>query len=272
MKSSTCVQDPVTTLSYQSWWMVIKGRFWEKLLTPYSLSKQDVMCGILWTWNLSHSHLSNLSYLVHLEKQAYYQQWTNGNARYQNHIGRIPSIFGIICGNFGWHNVGRCTCDGVCHAQCYQKGKNNKFPVLLLVDLDASLIDKSVFEEEDPLGFKETRYDNHMLVPFQCDLCHFFNICQRLLVTGNHQHNPMLLCIWWVSLEIIWARERSTVGSKTLEGVCFIKTQKFLGLEHDKLPQQGPYPAEDVSDLVSIYRLITMIYWIIIWIPDFKPG
>lgn len=113
---------------------------------------------------------------------------------------------GIICGNSGHCKVGNWSCDRAWHTQCYQQSKSNKFLVLFLLNLDDSLINKSAFEKEYHLRFKEARYWDHMLVPFQYDLCHFVNIYQRFLVLGNHWDNLFLLCIQQVKLDSMWVR------------------------------------------------------------------
>ena len=71
-------------------------------------------------------------------------------------------------------------CQSAYHGRCFQQGKKDPFPVLLLKDLDNSLVDNSTMVDKDPARFKEGRDSDHLLVPFQCDTCHFVNIQGRL--------------------------------------------------------------------------------------------
>lgn len=72
-----------------------------------------------------------------------------------------------ICRN-GWHA-----------SSCYKQHSKDHFPVLRLKDLDESLVEDSKMEDEDPHRFKEARDRDHLMVPFVCDDCVFFNLMVR---------------------------------------------------------------------------------------------
>jgi hypothetical protein len=136
-------------------------------------------------------------------------------------------------------------CESAWHGSCFIQHKCDNFPVLQARDLDDSLVDESVLEDDDPKRFKEGREGDHLMTPFQCPECHFFNIKKRLPLEGNHVDELALLCIQRAILDSLWARERSTVNSNRLEGKKFLAMQRALGFEVDCLPARGPYPKED---------------------------
>jgi hypothetical protein len=48
--------------------------------------------------------------------------------------------------------------------------------VLQACDLEESLLGPEELEEEDPNRFRTARDGDHLMCPFQCDDCHFYNI------------------------------------------------------------------------------------------------
>jgi hypothetical protein len=107
-------------------------------------------------------------------------------------------------------------------------------------------VNEELLEDEDPLQFKEAREGDHLLCPFQCDICHFDNMKKRLPIDGNLYDELSLICIRRAVLDSVWGRERSTVNSNRLEGVRYLGICKALGVERDAYPQRGPFPREDL--------------------------
>ena len=99
--------------------------------------------------------------------------------------------------------------------------------------------------DEDPKRFKEGRDGDHLMVPFQCDICHFVNIQGRLPQASDEQDQLLLLTIQRVVLDSLWARERSTVIANRAEGERFTKNQARLGVSWDVMPPRGPYRKAD---------------------------
>ena len=85
----------------------------------------------------------------------------------------IPSYSGVVCANFGSRTNGVELCFGAWHAKCFHQGREDKFPVLSLSDLEESLIDERFIEEGDKDRFKCGRDGDHLMTPFQCENCHF---------------------------------------------------------------------------------------------------
>ena len=132
-------------------------------------------------------------------------------------------------------------CQSAYHGCFFQQREKNPFPVLLLKDLDNSLVDDSTMMDKDPARFEGGRDGYYLLVPFQCDTCHFVNIQGRFPRESDKQDELLLLAICRVSLDSLWARERSTVSAHLYEGGRLAKTHAMLGTSWDVMPQRGPY-------------------------------
>ena len=132
-------------------------------------------------------------------------------------------------------------CKGAYHGPCFQQGCWDHFPVLLLQDLNNSLVDDINMTDADPTCLKKGRGDNHFMVPFQCDTCHFVNIQGRLPRALDEQDELILLTIQRVLLDSLWTRERSTVSANMDEGARFVKNQARSGVSWNVMPQRGPY-------------------------------
>jgi hypothetical protein len=74
------------------------------------------------------------------------------------------------------------------------------------------------------MRFTEGRNGDHLMCPFQCDLCRFRNIQKREPIFGHRKDILLLKCICRALLDAFWAREPSTVranlrGAKRLEEI-----------------------------------------------------
>ena len=152
---------------------------------------------------------------------------------------------GVICANFGCRENRGKICNGAWHAKCYTQHKDDKFPVLKAADLDECLMDESTMVDEDPRRFKEARDGDHLVTPFQCNDCHFFNVKGRLPEEGNQRDELAMLCIQRAILDSFWARERSTVRSNRYDGLKFLANQEKVDFGTDSLPRRGPHPTSD---------------------------
>eukprot|EP00536_Pseudo-nitzschia_multiseries_P008949 jgi/Psemu1/66766/estExt_Genemark1.C_2380032 len=133
-----------------------------------------------------------------------------------------------------WGRNGSIRCKGGC------------FPVLSLRDLDNSLINESLLEDEDPTRFKEATNGDHLMTAFQCDLCHFVNIKGRCPLSDNHSDQLLLMCIRRaILLDSFWSRERSTVQANLSKAKHFVDTLETFGIKEKAFPHQGPYPQVD---------------------------
>lgn len=131
-------------------------------------------------------------------------------------------------------------CKGVYCGPCYTPHRLDKFFHYTPVDEDG-------FEwrpADDLNRHKYGRNGDHLLTPFQCDLCSFRNLQGRNPVANSYQDDMVLCCIRRVTLDSLWGREPNTVMA-TERGIRQMLEQwKRVGLKPD-LPLLGPYPVED---------------------------
>jgi hypothetical protein len=105
---------------------------------------------------------------------------------------------GVVCADFGMNRgIGQGNCRGAWHGHCYVQHPKDNFPVLAASDLDQSIVHDEAMEEEDPLRFKESRDGDHLMCPFQCDDCQFWNRCKRGPSAGNVYDTLRMICIRW---------------------------------------------------------------------------
>ena len=143
---------------------------------------------------------------------------------------------GVICRNFCVYRLRTQTYNRAVQGQCYQKKTNDNFFVSTVIHLDNSNIDDNIIDDNDPLRFRETRDINHLMVPFQCDCCHFQNILERMSSGACHQDQLAILCLWRVILDIMKSRKRWTVNGNRLEGLRYLRMRELMGLRRSTLP------------------------------------
>jgi hypothetical protein len=75
--------------------------------------------------------------------------------------------------------------------------------------------------EEDP---PRARPGDHLMTPFQCDLCHFRNIQGGNPSEELVGHGALLAAIRRANLDAFWARRPNTVGFNLYEMRRMVKT------------------------------------------------
>jgi hypothetical protein len=82
---------------------------------------------------------------------------------------------GIFCANSLFERGPFAPCKGVWWGECYKPLGEKAFPCQCPVDDDG--LDQTQLGDEK--RYLHTRNGDHLMVPFQCDLCHFRNIMAR---------------------------------------------------------------------------------------------
>lgn len=116
------------------------------------------------------------------------------------------------------------------------------FPVKQTLDEEGNVIEK----EKDRMRFMEGRAGDHLITPFQCELCHFRNIQQRDPVIGSEADLSFLEHIRRVSLDAFWGRERSTVKSNLALVKRAVASEDKFAAVNRLIPAIGPFPLSDV--------------------------
>ena len=102
--------------------------------------------------------------------------------------------------------------------------------------------------------YLNARDSDHLMVPFQCDLCHFRNLTQRNPGRSDTDIR-LVVSIRRANLDSFWAREPGTVGATRREGVKVGKLVESRGLTN-LFPVTGEFPVEDTMGMgIAVYML-----------------
>jgi hypothetical protein len=147
---------------------------------------------------------------------------------------------GLFCANFAHVQLHWKPCRSVWHGSCYVPHALDHFYCNVITDEDG-------FDWRPPESlsrFRVARDGDHLLTPFQCDLCCFRNLQKRDPVASLPKDDLLLCCIRRANLDAVWGREPHTV-SATLRGVRhMVRLWGKLDLAPN-LPPLGPYPVAD---------------------------
>ena len=118
---------------------------------------------------------------------------------------------------------------------------NKAFPRQCPVDDDGN--DQTQLGDE--LRYLHARRGDHLMVPFQCDLCHFRNIMGRNPWLSKWQDHEIMEYIRRAILDSFWSRESSTVAFNLREARR-METKVSDRLEMPSItPPMGPFPLCD---------------------------
>jgi hypothetical protein len=85
--------------------------------------------------------------------------------------------------------------------------------------------------------FLVARDGDHLLVPFECDLCIFQKLQGRNPVLTNPQDSLLIACIRRANLDLFWNRAKGTAGGNRDKVAFGIKMLGLVGL-------LGPYESD----------------------------
>jgi hypothetical protein len=117
------------------------------------------------------------------------------------------STEGVFCANFYSEQGPFAPCNSAWCGSCFVPLGPKVFPVRTLVDEAGEVLDRNV-----ELGrFNVGRPGNHLMTPFQCELCHFRNIYDRNPIDRLATDQEAMELFQRASLDAFWSRASSTV-------------------------------------------------------------
>jgi hypothetical protein len=159
---------------------------------------------------------------------------------------------GLFCANFAAHRLHWKPCGNVWHGSCYTPHPQDRFFYHVVTDDDG-------FDWRPPetlSRYRVARNGDHLLTPFQCDLCCFRNLQRR---DPNHllERDALLMCcIRRANLDAVWGREPQTVGATLRAAKNMLRLWEKVGLA-PQFPALGPFPVRDSLGLsVAIAMLL----------------
>ena len=125
------------------------------------------------------------------------------------------------------------------HGSCYKLRLGDEYPIVKLEEAEG------IVDPEEDNKFRQGRNGDHLLCPFQCDLCHFRNIQLRDPQSESRQDRNMMIAIRRANLDACWGRSTSTVKSNksTLKRLVTIAHDDY-GMTQP-LPDMGPHELND---------------------------
>jgi hypothetical protein len=96
--------------------------------------------------------------------------------------------------------------------------------------------------------FLEARTGDHLMTPFQCEVCHFKNILNRDPFPSWGKDAELLELFRRANLDSFWARETSTVKNNLREAKRIEDFAKDMGMP-PMCPPMGPMPLEDSNGM-----------------------
>jgi hypothetical protein len=99
--------------------------------------------------------------------------------------------------------------------------------------------------ETDVDRFECARNGDNLMIPFQCDLCHFRNTQKRNPDAMKCAKDALAsACIRRANLDGLWSREPSTVSRNASQARTMEELGEALGFESVG-PPMGPFPLKD---------------------------
>ena len=147
---------------------------------------------------------------------------------------------GIFCANFATSRPPWKACEAVWCGRCYQRSEYDRF--YHHVPTDEEGFDWRPLD--DQLRYCQGRDGDHLLTPFQCDLCWFRNLQGRDPLADDPKDTLLSCCIRRANLDALWGREPHTVASTLRAAKQLVKLWEQVGLTPD-FPALGPYPVGD---------------------------
>ena len=104
------------------------------------------------------------------------------------------------------------------------------------------------------MRFLQARPGDHLMVPFQCETCHFRNLTTNDPVVGHPGHQDCLLHIRRCNLDSFWSRESTTIRVHLREGLRVESTGSLGDRPHDAAPK--PLPVQDSLGMRAALALV----------------
>lgn len=158
---------------------------------------------------------------------------------------------GLFCANFAAPRRHWKPCESVWHGRCYTPHPLDRFPHYVVTDEDG-------FDWRPPEAlsrYKIARDGDHLLTPFQCDLCCFRNLQHRDPLPSLEKDTLLLCAIRRANLDAVWGRESQTVAATLRAAQSMVKLWDKVGLT-PQFPPLGPFP---VSDSLGLGVAVAML-------------
>ena len=157
---------------------------------------------------------------------------TDGAVSWENWTGRCAACYqvileggGLFCADFATPRLHWKPCQKAWCGKCYRTAPNDSFPVKRPLDEDGV----EVGEVDDQYRFVRGRNGDHLLTPFQCDLCHFRNCNLRDPDPTSYANRLQLTTMRRANLDACWIQESTTVARNLTNCRRILAAKRSLG-------------------------------------------
>jgi ferredoxin len=161
---------------------------------------------------------------------------------------------GIFCAIFYWSLKDYAPCRQMWCGECYTSNPNVLFQIKSRVEEEAERENNPLMQERLTLAwgnkhrsekdFKVARDGDHLLVPFECDLCIFRKLKNRNPLLENQQDLLLMACVRRANLDAFWSRAKSTALTNREKVAFGINMSAAMGLL-GPYESDSPLPEED---------------------------
>ena len=166
---------------------------------------------------------------------------------------------GLFCSNYLLGRGPYPPCRNVWCGECFQEAADDPFPRLQGNEEEEG--SDLVLGKVDQERYRHARNGDHLMgIPFECDLCHFRNVCGRNPIWKSGRDEFTLTAIRRVSLDALWARETSTVKANWSRARAdYLAVRNTLSIR-DFMPVLGYEKVEDrVGMAPALMTIITSL-------------
>jgi hypothetical protein len=142
-----------------------------------------------------------------------------------------------LCANFSARQGTFAPCNSCWCGPCYQPLGVKEHPIHLEVDEDGDLLE----DANDAERFLVARAGDHLMIPFQCEVCHFRKVMQGVPAKSLPRDQEILEIMRRANIDAFWSPESSTVRSDLGEAMRPEITAFPLGMP-SMTPPMGPWP------------------------------
>ena len=138
---------------------------------------------------------------------------------------KIPAgkSFGVYCGNYLTQQGQLPPFQMVWHGNCFKMQHDDPYPIVKLCSYNADDNNLRIPDEEGHMEYRSARNMDHLVCPFQCNMCRSWNIKKRSPRAHSQFDYSLMVVIWRGSVDAFW-RRRSGVVTNTRQGVQTIFT------------------------------------------------
>ena len=130
--------------------------------------------------------------------------------------------------------------------QCYSSSSDISFHIFQIQkdEEDEERFDRVWRRKWEDQKYHHARNGDHLMTPFECDLCIFIKLKHRYPVASSAVDRRLITCIRRINLDAFWARATSTVANNLRSVKKILTTSQLVELP-GPFKSFGPMPLHD---------------------------